>query len=89
MTYEGASIKHRTEGGSKNRPILRTNSLTEVRTRGEGVQKSENFADVLNGSPHAGMWHTVACCKIRYEWTRLQENATIGHQFLDKVGDGS
>ena len=37
--------------GSKNRPILRTNSLTAERTRVEGVKKSENFADVLNGSP--------------------------------------
>ena len=40
--------------GSKNRPILRTNSLTEVRTRGgrgQGVQKCEKFVDVLNGSP--------------------------------------
>ena len=40
-------------GGSKNRPILRTNSLTAVRTRGEGLQNPENFVDVLNGSPKA------------------------------------
>ena len=35
---------------SKNRLVLRTNSTANTRTRGEGVQKSENFADVLNGS---------------------------------------
>ena len=41
---EGASIKYvRTEGGSKNRTILRINSLTEVRTRGGGGPKMQKF----------------------------------------------
>ena len=28
--------------------------MCEMRTRGEGVKKSENFADVINGRPEAG-----------------------------------
>ena len=53
-TCRGPCIKDvRTEGGGglRNLPILRTNStdrLREMRTRGrEGVQISQNFADVL------------------------------------------
>ena len=61
-TCRGPCIKDvRTEGGGglRNLPILRTNStdrLREMRTRGrEGVQKSQNFADVLYVWSHRWM----------------------------------
>ena len=39
-----------TERGVRNWPILQTNStdrLREMRMKGEGVKKNENFADVI------------------------------------------
>ena len=42
----------RTEGGEGVKKSADfADSLTEVRTRGAGGRGSENFADVLNGSP--------------------------------------
>ena len=50
----------RTEGGSENTPILRTNYI-QFGQRGEGVTKSQNFADVTYGSPFACRPNNFIC----------------------------
>ena len=52
MTPPGLSLVRTEGGGSKNQPILRTNSTENADERGGGgVKNPENFVDVLNGWP--------------------------------------